>query len=91
MKKLAIASALIASMTALVACEDASVEASQEQRMTLVESTSYGDILCDNRTGVFYFVYNECYAGYGGSGIGHGGICVMVDQNGKPLVMEEDE
>ena len=87
MKKLVIAGMLIASLTALVACEDASVEAAQEQRMTLVESTSYGDILCDNRTGVVYFAYQE----HGGRGIGYGGICVMVDQNGKPLVMEERE
>lgn len=36
MKKLVIAGMLIASLTALVACEDASVEAAQEQRMTLV-------------------------------------------------------
>lgn len=91
LEKLVIAGMLIASLTALVACEDASVEAAQEQRMTLVESTSYGDILCDNRTGVVYFAYQECYAGYGGSGIGYGGVCVMVDQNGKPLVMEERE
>lgn len=88
--KLAIASALIASMTALVACEDASVEAAQEQRMTVVESTSYGDVLCDNRTGVVYFAYHKCRRGYG-SGIGYGGICVMVDQNGKPLLMGENE
>lgn len=82
MKKLAIASMLIASLTALVACEDASVEAAQEQRMTLVESTSYGDILCDNRTGVVYFAYDSYNAG---------GVCVMVDQNGQPLVMGEKE
>ena len=86
MKKLVIASALIASMTALVACEDASVEAEQEQRMKLVESTYYGDILCDNRTGVIYFASN-----YGGKFETYSGICVMVDQNGKPLVMEEKE
>lgn len=91
MKKLVIAGMLIASLTALVACEDASVEAAQEQRMTLVESTSYGDILCDNRTGVVYFAYQECHRGYGGSGIGYGGVCVMVDQNGKPLLMGEKE
>lgn len=90
MKKLVIASALIASMTALVACEDASVEAAQEQRMSFVEETPYGDILCDNRTGVVYFAYHECRKGYGG-GIGYGGVCVMVDQNGKPLVMDERE
>lgn len=89
-EKLAIASALIASLTTLAACEDASVEAAQEQRMTVVESTSYGDILCDNRTGVVYFAYHECRRGYG-SGIGYGGICVMVDQIGRPLVMEERE
>lgn len=86
MKKLAIAAVLIASMTALVACEDASVEAAQEQRMTLVESTSYGDILCDNRTGVVYFESN-----YGGKFETYSGVCVMVDQNGKPLVMEENQ
>lgn len=87
MKKLAIAIALIASLTALVACDDASVEAAQEKRMTLVESTSYGDILCDNRTGVVYFAYQE----HSGRTIAYGGVCVMVDQNGKPLVMEEKE
>lgn len=79
LEKLAIASALIASLTTLVACEDTSVEAAQEQRMTFVEETPYGDILCDNRTGVVYF---DSYPG---------GICVMVDQNGQPLVMEERE
>lgn len=82
MKKMAIAGMLIASLTALVACEDASVEAAQEQRITLVEQTYYGDILCDNKTGVVYFAYDSYNAG---------GICVMVDQNGKPLVMEERE
>ena len=82
MKKLVIAGMLIASLTALVACEDASVEAAQEQRMTFVERTDYGDILCDNRTGVVYFAYDSYNAG---------GVCVMVDQNGKPLVMEERE
>lgn len=87
MKKLAIAGMLIASLTPLAACEDASVEAAQEQRMTLVESTSYGDILCDNRTGVVYFAYQE----HSGRTIAYGGVCVMVDQNGKPLVMEERE
>ena len=70
MKKLAIAGILIASTAALVACDGADVEAAQEQRMTCVERTLYGDILCDNRTGV---------------------VCVMVDQNGKPLVVGEDE
>lgn len=80
LEKLAIASALIASLTALVACEDTSVEAAQEQRITFVEETPYGDILCDNRTGVVYFAHSY-----------PGGICVMVDQNGQPLVMEERE
>lgn len=78
MKKLVIAGMLIASLTALVACEDASVEAAQEERITRVEHTLYGDILCDNRTGVVYFAYSH-------------GICVMVDQNGQPLLMGEDE
>lgn len=82
MKKLAIAGVLLVSMTALVACDDASVEAAQGQRITRVEHTLYGDILCDNRTGVVYFVYDSYNAG---------GVCVMVDQNGKPLVMEESE
>lgn len=82
MKKLAIAGMLLASLTALVACDNASVEAAQEERMTCVEHTAYGDILCDNRTGVVYFAYDGCNAG---------GICVMVNQNGKPLVMGEDE
>lgn len=77
MKKLVIAGMLIASLTTLVACEDASVEAAQEQRMTCVESTAYGDIVRDNKTGVLY--------------LAHKGVCVMVDQNGKPLVMEENE
>ena len=84
--KLVIVSILIISLGVLAACEDASVEAAQEQRMTLVESTSYGDILCDNRTGVVYFAYHKCVGRY----IGYGGVCVMVDQNGKPLVMGED-
>ena len=77
MKKLAIVGMLIASLTALVACDGASVEAAQEERMTCVEHTFYGDILCDNRTGVVYFAYDDYRAG---------GVCVMVDQNGKPCI-----
>ena len=78
MKKLVIAGMLIAILTALVACDDSSVEAAQEQRISFVERTAYGNILCDNRTGVVYFAYSH-------------GICVMVDQNGQPLLMGEDE
>ena len=77
MKKLVIAGMLIASLTALASCEDTSVEASQEQRITCIESTAYGDIVLDNKTGVLY--------------LAHKGVCVMVDQNGQPLVMEEKE
>lgn len=84
MKKLAIAGMLLASLTALVACDSASVEAAQEQRMTCVEHTAYGDILCDNRTGVVYFAYR-----HGGRMEAYSGVCVMVDANGKPLVMGE--
>lgn len=82
MKKLAIAGMLLASLTALVACGGASVEEAQEERITCVEHTFYGEILRDNRTGVVYFAYDDYRAG---------GVCVMVDQNGKPLVMGEDE
>lgn len=82
MKKLMIIGMLIASLTALVACDNTSAEATQGQRMTCVEHTIYGDILCDNRTGVVYFAYDSYNAG---------GVCVMVDQNGKPLVMEENQ
>ena len=77
MKKLVIAGMLIASLTVLADCEDASVEAAQEQRITCIESTAYGDIVLDNKTGVLY--------------LAHKGVCVMVDQNGKPLVMGEKE
>lgn len=84
MKKLEIAGMLLASLTALVACDSASVEAAQEQRMTCVEHTAYGDILCDNRTGVVYFAYR-----HGGRMEAYSGVCVMVDANGKPLVMGE--
>ena len=80
MKKLVIAGMLFASLTALAGCEDASVEAAQEQRITCIESTVYGDIVLDNKTGVLYLAHNY-----------PGGICVMVDQNGKPLVMEENQ
>ena len=73
----AIAGMLIASLTALSACEDARVEAAQEQRITCIESTAYGDIVLDNKTGVLY--------------LAHKGVCVMVDQNGQPLVMGEKE
>lgn len=45
MKKLAIAGVLLASLTALAACDGKSVEAAQEQRMVRVEHTAYGDIL----------------------------------------------
>lgn len=86
MKKLAIAGMLIASLVALVACDGTVIEAAQEQRMTCVEHTLYGDILCDNRTGVVYFAYNE-----GGRFETYSGVCLLVDQNGKPLVMEENE
>lgn len=84
MKKLVIAGMLFAILTTLVACDNTSVEAAQEQRMSCVEHTVYGDIVCDNRTGVVYFAYHE-------RGIGYSGVCVMVDQNGKPLVVGEKE
>lgn len=91
----AIAGVLLASLTALVACDGASAEAAQERRMVRVEvaqgrrmvrveHTAYGDILCDSRTGVVYFAYN-----HGGRMETYSGVCVMVDQNGKPLVMGE--
>ena len=86
MKKMAIVGMLIASLTTLVACDGIDVEAAQEQRMTCVEHTLYGDILCDNRTGVVYFAYNE-----GGRFETYSGFCPLVDQNGKPLVMEEKQ
>ena len=63
MKKLAITGMLLSGLTALagitglVICDGESVEAAQEQRMVRVEHTAYGDILCDNRTGVVYFAY----------------------------------
>lgn len=82
MKKLATVGILLASMAALVGCDGASVVAAQEQRMTYVERTDYGDILCDNRTGVMYFVYDNYQ---------RGGVCVMVDADGKPLVTCESE
>ena len=90
MKKLAITGMLLSGLTALagitglVICDGESVEAAQEQRMVRVEHTAYGDILCDNRTGVVYFAYN-----HGGRMETYSGVCVMVDQNGKPLVMGE--
>lgn len=81
--KLVIVSILIVSLGVLAACDNTSVEAAQEQRMTCIESSTYGHILCDKETGVIYFGYK-----YGGR---VGGVCVMVDQNGKPLLMGENE
>lgn len=86
MKKMAIAGVLIAGLTTLVACEDVDAQATQEPRMQCVERTSYGEILCDNRTGVVYFAYK-----YGGIHEAYSGVCVMVDQNGQLLVMEESK
>lgn len=83
--KLVIVSILVVSLGVLAACDNVNCEAEEQgQRITCIESTPYGKILCDNRTGVIYFAYHEC-------GKGYGGICVMVDQNGKPLVMGENE
>ena len=90
MKKLAITGMLLSGLTALagitglVICDGESVEAAQEQRMVRVEHTAYGDILCDNRTGVAYFAYR-----HGGRMEAYSGVCVTVDANGKPLVMGE--
>ena len=89
--KLVIVSILIVSLGVLAACDNVNCEAAEQgQRITCIESTPYGEILCDNRTGVVYFAYHECRKGYGG-GIGYSGVCVMVDQNGKPLVIGENE
>lgn len=82
MKKLAIAGMLLASLTALVACDGANADEPQSERMTIIENSMYGAVLCDNVTGVMYFAYDDYQAG---------GVCVMVDANGKPLVMEESE
>ena len=82
MKKLAIAGMLFAILTALVACDSAKTNEPQSERMTIIENSRYGAVLCDNKTGVMYFVYDDYQSG---------GVCVMVDQNGKPLVMGEDK
>lgn len=75
--KLVIVSILTISLGVLAACDNVNCEAAQEQRITCIESTAYGDIVLDNKTGVLY--------------LAHKGVCVMVDQNGKPLVMGENE
>lgn len=82
--KLVIVNILIVSLGVLAACDNINCEAAEQgQRITCIESTPYGHILCDKETGVIYFGYK-----YGGK---VGGVCVMVDQNGKPLVIGENE
>ena len=59
-------------------------EAYQQKRMTVVKSEDVGGgniaVLKDNETGVCYLF---CKVGYGG------GLTVMVDAEGKPLVNKE--
>lgn len=82
MKRIIIAILIIAATIALVACDSNAAEAETPPRMVCIERTAYGDIICDQRTGVVYFAYQEKENKFSG----YGGVCVMVDENGKPLV-----
>lgn len=86
MRKITIAILIMAATIALVACENKAAEAETPPRMVCVERTAYGDILCDQRTGVVYFAYQAKENEFSG----YGGVCVMVDAEGNPLIYKED-
>ena len=62
----------------IVICDGKKVEASNHRMRTLDGNLMYG-IYVDNLTGVQYL--RTCY----------GGLCVMVDAEGKPLIWEGAE
>ena len=62
----------------IVMCDGKKVEASNHRMRTLDGNLMYG-IYVDDLTGVQYLL-STC-----------GGVCVMVDAEGKPLIWEEAE
>ena len=62
----------------IVMCDGKKVEASNHRMWTLDGNLMYG-IYVDDLTGVQYLL-STC-----------GGVCVMVDAEGKPLIWEEAE
>lgn len=88
MKKLAVAIALVcAVMTGCGAVEDGAAQEEKQTRFEVIESeyvysNSYAKILVDNETGVMYLVMDVDRGA---------GITVMVNSDGKPLILEDAE
>lgn len=68
----------ILTLLTLVLCGCTKAEASNHRLRTLDVSATYG-IYVDNLTGIQYLSTNQ------------GGVCVMVDAEGKPLIWEGAE
>lgn len=66
----------------LSGCDFNTTEVDKENndgRMTLIYNDGYGLIYVDNETGCQYFSRANC------------GTCLMVDENGDPLIYEKEE
>ena len=87
MKKLYAALAIVCVIATGCGVYQANAESNQQkERFSLVsyEKVLYDNfiIISDNKTGVMYLVYD---------GDRQGGITVLVDADGKPLIWEGDE
>lgn len=72
---------LLCIIVCLTACDLNDLKADREGndgRMIIVFSDGFAVIYVDTQTGVQYYNYN-------------GGACVMVDENGKPLLYKKHE
>jgi hypothetical protein len=67
----------ILTLLTLALCGCTKAEASNHRLRTLDVSATYG-IYVDNLTGIQYLSTNQ------------GGVCIMVDAEGKPLIWDEE-
>lgn len=80
MKRIAVCILFFACSLYFCGCSEAKVENdnSGERFYRAIEGW-YNDVLVDKETGVMYFYRKEGYSG---------GLTVMVDEDGKPLIWE---
>lgn len=80
MKRIALCLLFLLSVSTFCGCEEAKVENdnSGERFYRAIEGW-YNDVWVDKETGVMYFYRGEGYSG---------GLTVMVDEDGKPLIWE---
>lgn len=54
----------------------------ENERFVIIQKERNGKVMCDKETKVKYFMFNDYKCG--------GGITVLVDKDGKPLIYGEE-